>query len=834
MRDWAYYIITPEGQSYQIENGMVVAIGNYKPLQNTPIGWQDISLLWQRSSTKFGLTRSFSLPLGFVIEGQSILTYLRWTGNFERRLFLLINRKTLYIDTNEYYFWYKFFYKGELDLSTYKYDNENARVDVNVMEGGLSKQLNANQDTVFTNLMDDGFIWVKMDGITINSVRNFKNPAETISALSSPDFSVPIINLPGENDGIGVIGQNQIETDPTTGILLWGATITVHVTGSIRLKVNDTVTSVRFVLRKISTTGTGSLIRETADIPANTIDTFEFIIDDDITMNQGEQLVILMIALSPNIASLPAREFYFQETTITATLQARGGVSYLKAKQPLQLGRELTEKITGNAENFKSDILALENDIVVTSGDDIRGIQTGTAIKCSFNQYFNSYNVVKNLGCGIENDKIAIEKKEHFFQTDNPIYLGQPKQYKDSSATDYLCNTVTIGYPDVNIDNVNGKYAFNTSVVWSCKDVSSIKKDLAIKSDFKADPYEIELLRIKYLGQDTTDALQDNDVYFLKVDLSAPETLADGRVVYPLYRQAGITITGVPNGDTVFNIDLSPRRLINYHSNWIGGFFAEFQSSSLHFESTQRNRHLVANGIDEDADVPISSLGAPLFKPVNFDFQSPFIPAEDQAMNSISLEDWVITGGNASDTSDPYDGATSIKSGTTVAPVVAFTTDQAIPFGVLNELSFFFKLSAVVPPPTLLRVRFYKGATLARTGNASFNKNNIATYQQILINAAALTVVDSTITDFDRVSIGLATFAPQFILLDVVKLSIESQIDLTNIMDINPNRCFSFIHPNGKVLKGHSIKVGAAPNTEQEQGFLLLATGDTNLEDLII
>jgi hypothetical protein len=290
----------------------------------------------------------------------------------------------------------------------------------------------------------------------------------------------------------------------------------------------------------------------------------------------------------------------------------------------------------------------------------------------------------------------------------------------------------------------------------------------------------------------------------------------------------------VPDPATIFNVGLSVRRLIDVHANWLAGCFTGFDSEELKFETTQYNRGLVSNGVDEDGSIPISSLGAPLFKPVNFDFQSPFIPAEDQAMNSISLEDWVISGGNASDTSDPYDGATSIKSGTTVAPKVIFTTDQAIPFGVLNELSFFFKLSAVVPPPTLLRVVFYKGATIARTGNASFNKNNIATYQQILINAAALTVVDSTITDFDRVSIGLATFAPQFILLDVVKLSIESQIDLTNIMDINPNRCFSFIHPNGKVLKGHSIKVGAAPNTEQEQGFLLLATGDTDLNDLII
>jgi hypothetical protein len=149
MRQWQYYIIDPSGNSYQVENGIVVAIGNYKPLGQTPIGWQNLSLVWERSAEKYGLTRTFSLPLGFVIEGQSILTYLNWKNNFEQQVFLLINRRTLYIDTNEYYFWYKFFYKGELDFSTYNYDDENAKAAINIMEGGLSKLLNADWDTVY-------------------------------------------------------------------------------------------------------------------------------------------------------------------------------------------------------------------------------------------------------------------------------------------------------------------------------------------------------------------------------------------------------------------------------------------------------------------------------------------------------------------------------------------------------------------------------------------------------------------------------------------------------------------------------------------------------------
>ena len=173
-----------------------------------------------------------------------------------------------------------------------------------------------------------------------------------------------------------------------------------------------------------------------------------------------------------------------------------------------------------------------------------------------------------------------------------------------------------------------------------------------------------------------------------------------------------------------------------------------------------------------------------------------------------------------------------MKATATIAPAIIFTGPEAIPFAILNEINFYLKHSGV-PAPTILRVQFRKGATAVRTINTSFNRITTA-YQHVIVNASSLTVLDSTILDFDSIRIGLLPAVGVTMFLDDVQLSINPQNDLTGIMDINPNRCFSFLHPNGKLLKGHSIKVGAAPNTEQEQGFLLLATGDTNLEDLII
>jgi hypothetical protein len=133
-------------------------------------------------------------------------------------------------------------------------------------------------------------------------------------------------------------------------------------------------------------------------------------------------------------------------------------------------------------------------DILVSCGDAIRGIEDAV-IKTSMKQFFNSVNVIMNCGIGIENNHVVLEEKAHFFQTDNPIYLGQVKQYKDKWATDYIYNTIKIGYPDVNLENVNGRFAFNTSYLYSSP-VKRVTKQLLLLSDYGADPFEIEITRI--------------------------------------------------------------------------------------------------------------------------------------------------------------------------------------------------------------------------------------------------------------------------------------------------------------------------------------------------
>lgn len=864
MKEWSYHIIDPAGQVYQIENGIVVARGNYKSMANTPIGWQDISLIWERSTDKFGLTRAFSLPLGFVVEGQSILTYLNWTKNFEQQVNLLINRKKLYIDTTQFYFWYKFFYKGELDFSTYNYDDENAKANVNIMEGGLSKLLNADWDTLYEIPLTDPK-YIKADGINLHKAVTYTIPAPdadnpagiTVSNNVFSEFAIPTAQINIDGSAAGVFLQDQIFepvashftylTDSVNYILKieddFFKPVTVNIVGTIKVKcLVELPTGGELQIRILKQDGTafetgdpnpvGRLLRTpVGNMTTGTDYSFDF----DVTgiLQPGDRIFFIGFLFTTVTGAVEVSVQFSEGTEFSINFATQQATTYPPALDLITLYKRIGAKISGSEADWTSDLLTARPDILVASGDSLRGI-TDPVIKISMHQFFNSVNVILNAGIGVEAEKCVLETKAHFFQTDNPIPLGQVKQYKDKWATDYIYNTLKIGYPDVNLENVNGRFAFNTSYLYSSP-VKRVVKQLTLVSDIRADPFEIEIARIT--GNNSTDNIHDNINYFIQVS-DVTELNSSGLTVYLLYRPAW-TITGVPDPATIFNVGLSIRRLIEVHRNWLAGVFAGFDTEELKFETTQYNRDLVANGIDEDANISIQSLGTPLFKPVNFDFQSPFLAVGDLAMSLVDVfsdtSDWIVTGdGDPTDTSDPRTGTTDIKVTAATFPSVVFTLPSgSMPFSALNDINFYLKLSASLSPLAILNVAFYKGATLARSANAIFVTNSLA-YQNIILAGSALSVNDPTVEDFDTIVISMPIIVPVTFVLDDVTLSIDPQNDLTNIMDDNPNRCFSFIHPNGKLLKGHSIKVGAAPNTEREQGFLLLATGDTNLEDLII
>lgn len=614
---WLYFLLDSLGRTAQVENGLVVFKSNYKPLVNTPDGWQDISIGWERNLTKFGVNRNFSLPLGFVLDGKQILDYVALNKNFDEKIFLLIQKQFMHIEATKYYYYYDKFYRGELDLTTVQ--GEENKSTINIMEGNLSKQLKAYEGQNYEFAVDE--IDVRMDGITLKKTAAYGVLEIQLTGAGLITHFVPIGFLNQEGTSTGILFSSQSFGESTPRIIRneTGDDIAFRLYGSVPFRIEYAADKYRLEIRKVSATNTITTIFS-QEISTALNQTYSIPFDINVILANDEQLYFHGFDLADvSPGNLPNLKMTYFEADINIELDFRFKTTTVKALKPFTLYKRLIGKITGDEANALSTLLEAHPNLVVTSGDAIRGL-AAAVIKTNLNDFFTSYNVALNAGLGVENNKIVFESKDHFFDESNPIHLGRVKNFKWRRATELLVNAVKVGWPNQTYDDVNGRQEFNTTQERSSV-VERISKVLELISVYRADSFGIELTRINLEGKTTTDSSSDNDVFILNVDLSSQNE--DGS--YNLKRETYDSITGVLSPSTLFNIEeLTPARLLEKHRNWINSVFYGFEGTKLIYQTSDKNRELrTVKGstvYDEDADFTIND-SPRLLKPMIFEFE---------------------------------------------------------------------------------------------------------------------------------------------------------------------------------------------------------------------
>jgi hypothetical protein len=105
------------------------------------------------------------------------------------------------------------------------------------------------------------------------------------------------------------------------------------------------------------------------------------------------------------------------------------------------------------------------------------------------------------------------------------------------------------------------------------------------------------------------------------------------------------------------------------------------------------------------------------------------------------------------------------------------------------------------------------------------------TYQTSDKNRELRTVKGSTVYDEDAdFTIG---DSPRLLKPILFEFEPETPINLVELMEENPNRCFSFEHPNGTIYKGFNMKIGIAANTASTQNYQLISAPSNDLKTLI-
>ncbi len=375
---------------------------------------------------------------------------------------------------------------------------------------------------------------------------------------------------------------------------------------------------------------------------------------------------------------------------VSFTYTFRKEQSTVKMLRALYVFNWLVRKVTGDKYGGTSDLLGNQAaDFVMTCGDALRGIEDAV-IKTSLDDFITSYNVRFNVGIGQVPTGLRLEGKRHFYNNNVMPTLGEVNGGEYGWYTEALFNKIVIGWPNQTYNDVNGKDEFNTEAEFGTiitKVAKELRLVSVYRGDgYGAEFARVNLTGIKSKDAESDNAvwiinISQNyfvgSVSFTNLLVNKITTFGNMQSVFPGTKIAvddtpsnnGIydvltvekiggfteitvvqpvipesvlnvfissdttglnrppyTITGVQAPESVFNVELSPKRCLIAHGNYIRSGLYNYESSLLTFNTTDKNFKLSTTlgsvTITENAPVIVGSMEGPLFIPVSAIFDT--------------------------------------------------------------------------------------------------------------------------------------------------------------------------------------------------------------------
>ena len=576
---------------------------------------------------------------------------------------------------------YKDWYYGEVDLS--KFRNEKDSVSVSITEGGPSKYLKAfeNVDYELDIANDAQSKSIYFDGIPFRNKVEWTLYDQQEVYGQFLVMGIGIITEEGRTQGVlyqDQTGPVSSYTDDTWMFKSVSKTTTVTVSGSVKINVLEEAYVVPVQILKVNFDGT-----TTTTYSFNTtnlgVGVHDIALSATIPVTNGDKLYFRIAGKNIGSSTIWVKTL---SGIITLEYNVQFTGTFAKAYTAKQLGEKLVAKMTDNKYQFKSNFLTSLTGLLYTPAPAIRQL-ADAKLKFSFENFYKSLRRL-GLALGIEGDFIRIEPHAYFFKSTTSLNLGEVKELTVELAEDMVYNTIKVGYGNYTYDKVNGLDEFNVQQNWKTN-ITKVVKELDLTSPARADMYGIEVTRADYFRKDTTDTSSDTDVYMVdcvqggtylyyegqyvitgtntitipnvlslpvvgglitiggtqytvtsatlivagSTTIQVAGTLTNGTfngqiLIYSatayLVNRPAYTITGLINPSTAFNINLSPKRGLLANKSLIHSFI-EDDSSKIVFTSGEKNSDMVADGLIEKEDVPVSTLGAKLYKPYYFNFE---------------------------------------------------------------------------------------------------------------------------------------------------------------------------------------------------------------------
>lgn len=565
-------------------------------IPHAPIGYEDTSVNFKRDLNYWGVIRSFSFPLKFVLSGGEYLKKMLLQNGVDALVSLRVDR--LNYDTQEYVT----IYVGELDLSQAVVDNTG--IEIPVMSGDLQTKIKAYEKTPFEFNLDNGGVDVELFGtdfadlITIAgsgsvafAVSKILNTEIISENVETGEFTV----FPQfEEEFINAFGTRVVDfTTSTNSFITSPGGSSVNLRGTINANFKNFGSTIRqwyYVGIASSQNVNGNpFVRliSTEEFPGDDqYFNINFNIDVELTLEPGVRyFLVLYTRLNSDVNSNFTINSMQLDISRTGTTES----TIIKAFKPKDLFDKLINSIrpvTETSSNLLDDF-----DFLITSGDAIRGLPD-PRLKTSFYDFYKSIDAVYCTGFSSHNNKATLERREFFFRNTFRIEdLQDIKDLKIQPFDEIMYSNIRVGYPNETYDDERGREEFNQQQNWQTPSYRS-QKDLDILSVYRADQFGIEQLLRKNFNQTenetSTDASGDNDVFILWVKKNP----VDG--IYRLRTANDFTeVSGVSDRTYTYNIDLSPKRNLIRHLDFIkSSFWGVNENGYLIMSAAEKNAEL--------------------------------------------------------------------------------------------------------------------------------------------------------------------------------------------------------------------------------------------------
>lgn len=518
--------------------------GDLADLKDAPDGWIAILVKYARNMALFGSFRSMTVPMSFSGDGADILFDAMWNGGGVEavRFFgiMLLDKITL---PYEYGSWYM----CELDFK--KYVQNQDKVAIQALEGGLSKYLNANKNTKYPIDLDvaTSFHLIR-DGLVLTETANF----ELVAGIEIPKNSfgedpwmpLAFMNKEGASSGIAWFTQNLSPKTDSPSFPVLSSNWFAKAIGS--LNPNPAIVEVTGkIIYEVVHEGDGS----TSFRMRFETSTQDFANQDDfaiggigIHLNNGDintTNVNLVIPVVPGEA-LFLKGIYFGTgshenanirilpgSTLKFRFSNRMPTTYSKEMYAIDLLKAVTNKMTDGKYTAQSTWLSTKKDLSFTCGDSIRfnGKQMQHKLEMSLDDVIASLRTSSGeaVGVGIRNEVLIVEPLSYFFTDNIVLELGELGEFPEVAVLeDLIYNKIRAGYEKQEYENVNGKLEFNQGQDWKTP-VLRVQNELNLESPSRADPIGTEIYRIESNGLDTTDKLSDKKPFVSKIETVSQE-----------------------------------------------------------------------------------------------------------------------------------------------------------------------------------------------------------------------------------------------------------------------------------------------------------------------